>query len=128
MFICFCLKHYELFLAKPNIPTGTNDTTLRGGLSLVFRWPGSNTLFYIQIVFHLIFPSISFCPIAPFFSWFVGIFWERSYNHFHKILRLFDVLTNFHFTTSETMRDFTYKHSIYELSHELPNDLRLWKY
>ena len=28
------------------------------------------------------------------------------YNHFHNILRLFDVLTNFFFTTSETMRDY----------------------
>ena len=28
------------------------------------------------------------------------------YNHFHNILRLFDVLTNFPFTTSETMRDY----------------------
>ena len=41
------------------------------------------------------------------------------------ILRLFDVLPNFPFTTSETMRDFSYKHGIYELPHELPNDLRL---
>ena len=29
-----------------------------------------------------------------------------SYNHFHNILRLFDVLTSFPFTTSETMRDY----------------------
>ena len=27
----------------------------------------------------------------------------KSYNHFHNILRLFDVLTNFPFTASETM-------------------------
>ena len=27
------------------------------------------------------------------------------YNHFHNILRLFDVLPNFSFTTSEMMRD-----------------------
>ena len=27
-------------------------------------------------------------------------------NHFHNILRLFDVLPNFLFTTSETMRDY----------------------
>ena len=47
------------------------------------------------------------------------------YNHFHNILRLFDVLRNFTFTTSETMDDITYKHGIYELPHELPNDLRL---
>ena len=29
-----------------------------------------------------------------------------SYSHFHNILRLFDVLPNFPFTTSETMRDY----------------------
>ena len=28
------------------------------------------------------------------------------HNHFHNILRLFDVLPNFPFTTSETMGDF----------------------
>ena len=27
-------------------------------------------------------------------------------NHFHNILRLFDVLPNFSFTTGETMRDY----------------------
>ena len=31
---------------------------------------------------------------------------SEIYNHFHNILRLFDVLTNFPFTTSETMRDY----------------------
>ena len=30
----------------------------------------------------------------------------RNYNHFHNILRLFDVLQNFPFITSETMRDY----------------------
>ena len=38
---------------------------------------------------------------------------------------LFDVLPNFPFTTSETMRVITYKHGIYELPHELPNDVKL---
>ena len=28
------------------------------------------------------------------------------YNHYRSILRLFDVLPNFHLTTSETMRDY----------------------
>ena len=54
-----------------------------------------------------------------------AVYW-KSYNHF-RILRLFDVLPNFPFTTSETMRDYylytssqvkrcaiiTYKHGIY---------------
>ena len=30
-------------------------------------------------------------------------------NHFHNILRLFDVLPNFPFTTSETMRDYYFE-------------------
>ena len=29
-----------------------------------------------------------------------------TYNHFHNILRLSDVLPSFPFTTSETMRDY----------------------
>ena len=35
----------------------------------------------------------------------LGLIWY-SYNHFHYILRLFDVLPNFSFTTSETMRNY----------------------
>ena len=31
---------------------------------------------------------------------------EDSYNHGHNILRLFDALPHFLFTTSETMRDY----------------------
>ena len=47
------------------------------------------------------------------------------HNHGHNILRLFDTLPNFLFTTSETKRVISNKHGIYELPHELPNDLRL---
>ena len=48
-------------------------------------------------------------------------------NHFHNILRLFDVLPNVPFTTSETMSmvNMAYKHGKYELPDELPNDLRI---
>ena len=31
---------------------------------------------------------------------------KTFYNHFHNILRLFDILLNFPFTTSETMGDY----------------------
>ena len=31
---------------------------------------------------------------------------SEGYNHFHNVLRLFDVLINFPFTASETMRDY----------------------
>ena len=34
------------------------------------------------------------------------IFQKREYNHFHNILRLFDVLPNFPFNTSKTMHDY----------------------
>ena len=34
------------------------------------------------------------------------IFLKTIYNHFHNILRLFDVLPNFPFTTSERMGDY----------------------
>ena len=50
---------------------------------------------------------------------------KPNYNHFHNILRLFDVLPNFPFTTGETMPIITYKHGICELPNELPSDLRL---
>ena len=49
------------------------------------------------------------------------------YNQFHNILRPFNVLPNFPFTTSEAMGDY-YLHTWYlKLPHELPNDLRLGK-
>ena len=47
------------------------------------------------------------------------------YNHFHNILKFFDVLPNFVFTTSETMRDYDFKHGVYELPHQLPNHVSL---
>ena len=47
------------------------------------------------------------------------------YNQFYNILRLFDILSNFPFTKSETIAIITYKHGIYELPYELANNLRL---
>ena len=44
---------------------------------------------------------------------------------FNNILRLFYVLLEFTFTTSETMRDYNYKPGIYELPHKPQNDLRI---
>ena len=40
------------------------------------------------------------------FSDFTELNHVIDYNHFHNILRLFNDLTNFCFTTSETMRDY----------------------
>ena len=45
--------------------------------------------------------------------------------HFHNVLRLFDVLPNFPYTQVKRCAIVIYKHSIYELPHELPKDLRL---
>ena len=47
-----------------------------------------------------------------------------TYNHFHNILRLFDVLSNFPFTSSETVDSLKHKHGTQELPHELPKDFR----
>ena len=40
-------------------------------------------------------------------------------------MRLFDTFSNSILATSETKRDISNKHGIYELPHELMNDLRL---
>ena len=46
-------------------------------------------------------------------------------NHFHDILRLFDVLSNFPFTKKvKRCAIITYKHGMCELPHELPKHLR----
>ena len=47
------------------------------------------------------------------------------HNHFHNILRLFDVLPNFPFPQLKPCAIITYEHGIYDLPHNLPNDLRL---
>ena len=56
-------------------------------------------------------------------EWALGYF--STYNQFHNILRLFDVLPNFPFLQVNRCAIITYKNVIYELPHELPNDLRL---
>ena len=48
-----------------------------------------------------------------------------DYNHLHNILRLFDVLRNFPSPQVKRWAIITYKHGIYELPHQLSNDLRL---
>ena len=51
--------------------------------------------------------------------------YAKSYNHGHGIFRHFDHWLNYPFTSSEMKRDYYNKHGIYELPHELPNDLRI---
>ena len=43
----------------------------------------------------------------------------------YNILRLFDTLPNFLFTSSEIILIISKKHGIYKLPHELPNGLKL---
>ena len=47
------------------------------------------------------------------------------YNQFHNILRLVDVLPNFPIPQAKRCAIIAYKHGIYELPHQLLNDLRL---
>ena len=47
----------------------------------------------------------------------------QRYNHGHNILRLFDSLPNFLFTSSEIIVIISNKHGIHELPRELSNDL-----
>ena len=48
-----------------------------------------------------------------------------TYNHFHNILRLFDFYQIFLSPQLKQTAIITYKHSIYELPHKLPNNLSL---
>ena len=50
---------------------------------------------------------------------------KMYYHHVDNILRLFDGLANFPFTASEQSMIISNKLVIYELAHELPNDLKL---
>ena len=50
---------------------------------------------------------------------------KPSYSHFHNILRLFDVLPNLISPQVKRCMIIAYKHGIYKLPHEFPNDLRL---
>ena len=49
------------------------------------------------------------------------------YNHGHNILELYSDLVNVQFATSKTKLDISHKKLIYELLHELPDNLRLKK-
>ena len=50
---------------------------------------------------------------------------DAGYNQFHNILNLFNVYQIFFSPQVKQWAIITYKHGIYELPHELPNDLRL---
>ena len=48
-----------------------------------------------------------------------------AYDHFHKIFRLFDVIQILRSPQVKRCAIITYKHGIYELHCELPNNLRI---
>ena len=50
---------------------------------------------------------------------------ESNYNHFHKTLRLFDVYQTFLSPQVTRCMIITFKHGIYKLLNELPNNLRV---
>ena len=56
---------------------------------------------------------------------FANVNLKNTYNHFDDILRLFDVLLIFFSPQVKRCTIITCKHGIYELPHELQNDLRL---
>ena len=70
--------------------------------------------------------SMSYCKMIGY----IGSLPDRVkivniYSHFHDILRLFDVLPIFFSPQVKRCEIVSYKHGIYELLHELPNDLDL---
>ena len=62
------------------------------------------------------------CPILVVLSAF---FMKIIYNHFHNILRLFDLLPNFRSPQVKRCAIITYRHGINAIPHKLPNALRL---
>ena len=49
---------------------------------------------------------VKYVPVKEYKKTFIKSLKIRAYNQFHNILRLFDVLPNFRFTTSEMMCDY----------------------
>ena len=87
---------------------------------IVFICFNDSPLKIMKNAFYVIVKVLFVLKIFKFLSWLFG----HLDNHFHNILRLFDVLPNFLFTTSETMRNY-YLPTGYTLEFyiELPNSL-----
>ena len=62
-----------------------------------------------------------FCSVSVFEDCSLGVW---GYNHGNNIVGLFDVLSNFPFTSSERNAIISNKQCVYELPHELSNDLK----
>ena len=85
---------------------------------------------------HEIFKTKCFQPFLTYIShnnnWTVAngflhqeLLYSDNVHLGHNILRLFDILPNFPFTTSERILIISIKYGIHELPHELLNALRL---
>ena len=60
----------------------------------------------IEVMFQNYYKRIDFSKEDELWNMNNEIQLLKNYNHFHAILTLFAVLTNFPFTTSETMRNY----------------------
>ena len=96
---CFPVK-FEKFLRIPILKNMCDWLLLlcgSCGASQVLHW--SKNTAGVEILVRVDHDFIDFYRDSmKFYLWF--------YNHFHNTLRLFDVLPNFLYTTSETMRDY----------------------
>ena len=90
-----------------------------------------NTPSCLQTVVTEPFSSLN-SQLAPTLSHLSSSYWQlqgnpgglRTHNHFHNILRLFDVNQTLLSPQVKRCAIITYKHDIYELPHDLPNDPR----
>ena len=84
----------------------------------------------------IVFANCSFLFYKCFYTWTTEIFANfqtiinslmcfLSANHGHIILRHFNARPNFPFTARKRRVIISYKHGVYELSHELPKELTL---
>ena len=98
-----------MFLLKINFCTCLEESGVKVIFSLV--WP---LIYFLQLLFSLLAVASGFVRTQREHRSFISkqfliTFLNTFYNHFHNILRLFDVLPTFLSTTSETMRDYYLK-------------------
>ena len=90
--------------------------------------------------FYFTLKALFVLKIFEFLSWLFGhvgksawleikvnikIYYVTTCNYFYNILRVSEALPNFPSPKVKRYAIITYKHGIYELPHELPDDLRL---
>ena len=98
-----------MFLLKINFCTCLEESGVKVIFSLVWL-----LIYFLQLLFSFLAVASGFVRTQKEHRSFISKqFWitplNTFYNHFHNILRLFDVLPTFLSTTSETMRDYYLK-------------------